>query len=133
MGIFKVTNRHSDQGDIGVAHAIKWFASNGYAVCVPISEHQDFDLVVVRGSEAAQKVQVKTTRHQTSFGIYEVSLVTRGGNQSWSGTSKYFDECYADIVFAVTDNGDYYLVPREAITSKATLSLGKKMAAFQVW
>jgi len=132
MGLFPVAGRSTVQGDIGVACAIRWFTVNGYVVCIPVSEHQDFDLVVVGEAGVPQKVQVKTTRGLEGSN-FEVQLSTCGGNRSNGTKVKPFTACTADLLFVVTDSGDEYLIPRSVITATRCIVLGEKYQSYRVF
>ena len=56
------------QGDIGMCYAIAYFSKMGYTVSIPITDSQDYDLIIDNGT--LLKVQVKTTRCKDSRGIY---------------------------------------------------------------
>ncbi len=109
------------QGDVGMGVAIGWFASNGYTVSVPLTDSQDYDLVVDNGT--LQKVQVKTTRYQRRYGVYQVSLRTSGGNRSGRDKVKHFDKNSSDLLFVLAENGNKYLIPTIEIVAKAGIDL----------
>lgn len=66
------------QGDVGLGLAIGWFTSQGHTVCVPLTDSQDYDLVVDIDGKL-QKVQVKTTTYKAPSGAYSVGLSVKGG------------------------------------------------------
>src|SRR5690242_13647263 len=70
------------QGDQGEYSAIAWLGSIGADVYVPLGHSADCD-VVARLDGRLVGVQVKTTRCRRK-NRYEVTLCTRGGNQSWN-------------------------------------------------
>lgn len=109
------------QGDWGLGRAIAYFTLNEYTVSVPLTESQDYDLVVDKDS--LKKVQVKTSEQisrKTNFPI--VNLRTCGGNQSYQ-TAKDFDPSKVDAIFVTTvGHGDYY-IPTERFTATTTLTL----------
>ena len=104
--------------------------TQGYTVCIPLSESSDYDLVVEVGGEL-KKVQVKTTRHLKGD-AYQVELRTMGGNQSWSGVSKKFEDGRADLLFVLTDRGDRYLIPCKDLTSKTNFVLTGKFDKYRL-
>ena len=109
------------QGDVGMGVAIGWFASQGTTVCIPLTDSQDYDLVVeIDGS--LKKVQVKTTRCIRA-GYYQCNLKVCGGNKSGT-TTKLFDSSFVDYLFAVTGDNSKYLIPTTAITATSSISLG---------
>ncbi len=108
------------QGDIGVGAAIAWFMANEYTVSIPVSESRRYDLVVEKDN-ILQRVQIKTSTIQASSGSFRVTLVTRGGNQSWSGISHYFDKTASELLFILTNNGNQYLIPTNVLQEDAAL------------
>ncbi len=120
-----------EQGDIGVGAAIAYFLSKGLRVFVPLSESQPYDLVVDDGS-GPQRVQVKTTTSRDRRGRFLVQVCTRGGNQSWSGVARYFDQRQIEWLFVLTDAEDRYLIPAYAITARTKLTLGNRMEPYRL-
>ena len=118
------------QGDVGHGIAIGWFASNGYTVCIPLTDSQDYDLVVDNGN-GLKKVQVKTTYYKSKYGVYQVNLKVCGGNKS-SSTVKRFCQSFADYVFVVTEDGMKYLIPTSVIKAENALNLGHDKDKFLV-
>jgi hypothetical protein len=115
------------QGDIGLGHAIAYFVSAGYTVSIPLTDSQDYDLIVDNGT--LYRVQVKTTKYKSQYGIYLVSLTVKGGNRSYN-TIKPFDSTKVDLVFVLTNSGDKYLIPSKGLGSR--INLGKKYDTFKV-
>lgn len=58
--MFNNAGNSKQQGDVGLGAAIGWFTSKGYTVCIPLTDSQDYDLVVETKGKL-EKVQVKTT------------------------------------------------------------------------
>jgi PD-(D/E)XK nuclease superfamily protein len=112
------------QGDWGLGRAIAYFTLNEYTVSLPLTESQDYDLIVDK--KKLQKVQVKTTEQiskKTGFPI--VSLRTCGGNRSRQ-IAKNFDPTKVDAIFVTTvKHGDYF-IPTERVWSVSTLTLDKR-------
>lgn len=118
------------QGDMGMCYAMAYFSKIGYTVSVPITDSQDYDLIVDNG--ALLKVQVKTTKCISKFGIYQVALKTCGGNRSGQ-TIKGFNENSSDLLFILVDNNNMYLIPRSEITNNAAINLGKEYDRYKVY
>lgn len=76
-------------------------------------------------------MQVKTTTYRSPYGVYVVSLATRGGNQSFH-TSKPFDPTAVEWVYVLTDSQERYLIPTTHIRGRGTVNLGRRMAGFRV-
>jgi hypothetical protein len=102
------------QGDLGEASAIEWLSRQGAIVAVPFGHSPDFDLLAQLGGQLL-RIQVKTSTQEirTPNGHlrFSVSLVTRGGNQSWNGVAKLFDQAKVDYLFALTSAGRRWFIP----------------------
>lgn len=117
------------QGDFGLGRAISFFAENGLTISVPLTDSQDYDLVVdVDGH--LKKVQIKTSRYRNRKGMYTINLSIKGGNRSFN-TVKMFDCSAVDYIFIVTDSNELYLIPTLGLSNKTSLSLGKKFERFR--
>jgi hypothetical protein len=91
----------------------------------------DWDLVVEFDGRM-QRVQVKTT---TVFrnGRWELTICTRGGNQSWNGLVKRLDKTRCDYLFAVAGDGRQWFIPADRLGGSSGLRLGgPKYAEFEV-
>ena len=118
------------QGDIGMCYAIAYFSKISYTVSIPITDSQDYDLIIDNGT--LLKVQVKTTRCKDSRGIYQVALKTCGGNRS-GYTIKKINENSSDLLFVLDNDSNMYLLPKQNIHSNTTLLLGKEMEKYKVY
>lgn len=115
------------QGDVGLGAAIGWYTENEYTVSIPLTDSQDYDLVVGEFGKMLRKVQVRTTRYlgKGGNGAFEASLTMKGGNQSWGGVIKKLTECEdIDDFFILTGDGKKYLIPRLDIVGRSTIRLG---------
>lgn len=119
------------QGDVGMGVAIGWFSSQGWTVCVPLTDSQSYDLVIDFG-EGLKKVQIKTTKSVSEYNKYQLTLKTCGGNRSGVGKTKLFDNKKVDFLFALTEKGDMYLIPSVKINSGHSISLGSKWDKYKV-
>jgi hypothetical protein len=119
------------QGDLGEFSAIEWLGSRGYPVWYPLGHSPDVDLVTrIDGRLVA--VQVKTSTVLRN-GRFEVTLCTRGGNQSWSGLVKRFSPDRCDWLFVLVADGRRWFIPAEAVEGGAGLSVGgPKYAEYEV-
>lgn len=109
------------QGDIGLGRAIAWFAANGYTVSIPLTDSQDYDLIVDNGS--IFRVQIKTTSYKLG-NAFKIWTTVKGGNRSYN-TIKKFDSTKVELLFIVTDDDIQYLIPTCVIGNKSSISLGK--------
>lgn len=78
------------------------------------------------------RIQVKTA---TVFrnSRYEVTLSTRGGNQSWSGLIKKLDHNRYDYLFVLVADGRKWFIPASEVGGTTGILLGgPKYSAFQV-
>lgn len=119
------------QGDVGMGSAVGWFAANGYTVSLPLTDSQDYDVVVDDGS-GLSRVQVRTTRHRKPNGFYEVGLRVKGGNRSGTGKVKHFDPTKVELLYLLTEAGDKYLIPSTAVGGTRSLTLGTRYESFRV-
>ena len=117
------------QGDVGVGQAIAWFTRNSYTVSIPLTDSQDYDLIVDKESKL-YKVQIKTTSFKTEYGIYNVSLTVKGGNRSGAGKIKKFDKSKVDLLFILTSDNEVYVIPSD-IVGVNSINLGEKFQAYK--
>ena len=122
----RLINRRQ-QGDLGEASAIEWLTKIGALVALPFGYSPDFDLVAQLGARLL-RVQVKTSTQEirTPNGHlrFPVSLVTCGGNQSWTGVSKVIDPTKIDYLFALTSSGRRWFIPAMDLDGKRAVQLG---------
>lgn len=119
------------KGDVGLGSAIGYFTSNGTPVSIPLTDSQDYDLVVELDG-VLKKVQVKFTNCSQN-GSFAVPLRIMGGNSKANFVHKSGSDVVYDYLFALTGEGDRYLIPREVfVNNRSTLNLGKKYDAFRV-
>jgi hypothetical protein len=77
-------------------------------------------------------VQVKTS---TVFrkGRFDVTICTRGGNQSWSGLVKHFSSARCDWLFILVADGRRWFIPSPAVPGTSSLRVGgPKYAEYEV-
>jgi hypothetical protein len=107
------------QGNVGVARAVYEYTKRGYTVLAPLSDSDKYDLVVDIDGDL-KKVQVKTSRHQTSTGGYEVTLATKGGNRKMNTIRKRSQGDY-DELFVLIETGECWSIPTSALKAKHAL------------
>jgi hypothetical protein len=119
------------QGDAGELSAMQWLVDAGAFVFIPILHSPDYDLVADWG-DRLERVQVKTSscrRHRR----WDVTLATRGGNQSWSGLVKVIDSSRCDSLFIHVGDGRRWYIPIAALGGRAGIVVGgPKYAEFEV-
>ena len=126
--MFKDCKNTDEQGNIGLGQAIAAFTRLRYVVSIPLNDCQDYDLVVENNGKLL-KVQVKTASFKSKHGIYHVDLRVKGGNSG--RVLKKFDPTKVDILFVLTDDGTFYLIPTNQISNTSTINLGEKVEQFK--
>ena len=119
------------QGDIGELSAMEWLVENGWDVYLPLGHAPDADLVADRDGRLV-RVQVKTCSLLRG-GRYDVTLCTRGGNQSWSGVVKHFSPRRCDRLFVHVADGRRWWIPAAVVGGGTGIRLGgPKYAEYEV-
>jgi Holliday junction resolvase-like predicted endonuclease len=119
------------QGDIGELSAIVWLAEKGIPVFKPLFHSPHYDLVADLGGRLI-RVEVKTC---TVFRKkrWDVSVCTRGGNQSWNGLTKRLDPQKCEYLFVLVADGRRWFIPATHFGGGTCLRLGgPKYAEFEV-
>jgi hypothetical protein len=120
-----------EQGDFGELQAMCWLASQGAHVAIPVGNNRHWDLLVELEGRLL-RIQVKTSRC-FRVGRWQISVATRGGNQSWNGVAKYLDPSRFDYLFVLVGDGRRWFIPAEHVEGGRGLCLGgPKYAAFEV-
>lgn len=131
--MFKNAVNSKKQGDIGMCYAMAYYSRLGYTVSVPVTDSQDYDIIVDTGTKL-NKVQVKTTKFIDKSKIskpYVVSIKTCGGNKS-GNTMKTFSQNSSDLLFVMTDSGTFYEIPKANIESNTVVTLNKSMDKYKI-
>ena len=121
------------QGDIGERAAAVWLLSQpDTSVFTPFGHSPDTDLVAIIDDQLV-RVQVKTSTLFVKNGRYQVSLATRGGNQSWNRIVKRFSSSRCDYLFVLIEDGRQWFIPSEAVEGTTAIIVGgPKYAAYEV-
>lgn len=109
-----------------------WLASTGAYVFYPVGHSPDYDLVADLDDGRLIRVQVKTS---TCFrnGRYELTICTRGGNQSWNGLVKLLDPSRCDYLFAHVGDGRRWFIPTTDLGGGSGILLGgPKYADYEI-
>jgi hypothetical protein len=110
---------------------MEWLTNAGALVFKPLFESPHYDLIADFDGPLV-RVQVKTSTCWRN-GRYEVTIATRGGNQSWSGQVKRLDPTRCDALFIHVGDGRRWYIPSVSIGGGSGLRLGgPKYAAFEV-
>lgn len=113
------------KGDRALAKAISYFMEQGCEVLLPIGDKRPYDLVAEMSDGSLKKVQCKFTSHKNKNGFFAVPLRVMGGNRSSGSNSKKYAKEDFDILFALTSDGDIYVIPFAEVNATSELSLGK--------
>ena len=124
-----IYSTNKERGNAGLAISIAYYGANGYTVCLPLNDTQDYDLIIERDGRL-QKVQVKFTSYKSKYGVFEVALRSRGGNAM--ETYKTVRDSNADILFVVTSDKTMYEIPVASILQSSSLSMGKDKSEYLV-
>lgn len=115
-------------GDIGVARAINRFAQLGWTVSIPITDSQDYDLVVEFPEHGLCKIQAKYSSQLSPSGSYAVQIGIRGGTKG--SVWKHGDTVIFDYLFIATSDGNDWLVPRSLVRSSIKVGMNNKNSRF---
>jgi hypothetical protein len=119
------------QGDLGEVSAMQWLVGRGAVVWAPVVGSPDVDLIAQFDDDLV-RVQVKTStcnRH----GRWEVTVCTRGGNQSWNGVVKLLDPSRCDALFVHVGDGRRWYIPMSVVGGGSGILLGgPKYASYEV-
>ncbi len=108
------------KGDAGLGSAIAYFTSQGLTVSVPLTDSQDYDLLVDDG-ERISKVQAKATWVQKKSGAFEVWLRSNsGGCRSNNYAMSPFDWKKVDFVFILCSDGGQFCIPSDELQNNRT-------------
>ena len=112
------------QGNAGLGQAIAYFTLNGYGVCIPLTDSEDWDLIVSKDG-ILYKVQVKTSS-QTEGDSERFEINVKGGNNGKSPTCKDASMQDWDMIFLYhIGTGLRALVPKNKIEVKHSITFGK--------
>ena len=104
-----------------MSHAIHFYMTRGYEVCLPIGDKSDYDIVVEKNG-ALEKIQVKYGGLYPNKTGCRVALRVMGGNQSYHYAKKYSDSAF-DILFVYTAKDELFEIPWAEIKVRSELSV----------
>jgi hypothetical protein len=120
-----------EQGDFGELSAMQWLAWRGASVAIPVANNRHWDLLAELDGRLL-RIQVKTSRC-FRLGRWQVSVATRGGNQSWNGVAKLLDPSRFDYLFILVGDGRQWFIPADRIDAVSAVRVGgPKYAGFEV-
>lgn len=117
------------QGNAGLGVAIAYLSRIGVDVALPLTDTQRYDLIIVHDA-GMERVQVKTTTMKDR-GSYVVHLRTIGGNKS-QVKIRPFDPTDYEWLFVVCGDATAYMIPTSEITSRQSLTLGRRYEQFRL-
>lgn len=129
-GMLKEQINSKKQGDVGMGAAIAYFCKCGHTVSIPITDSQDYDLIVDIDNKLC-RVQCKTTYHIGKYGIYKANLKVFGGNKSRQ-IDKRFDNTKVEYIFILCESTEMYLIPSNELKATTSISLGKLYTKYKV-
>jgi len=89
---------------------------------MPVFHSPDYDLIADFGT-GLLRVQVKTSTY-FRHGRWEITVCTRGGNQSWNGLVKYLDPSRYDSLFVLVGDGRQWFIPAAEVDGTTRVLLG---------
>jgi len=128
--MFESSVNTKKQGDVGLGYAISYFSRLGWAVSIPLTDSQDYDLVVDDPDRGLRRVSIKTTSQRKSTGGYEVGLRVLGGNSKKNYVHKTADLVQYDDLFVLTEEGTMYFLPKPNV--KSSIVVGKKYEKYNI-
>lgn len=116
------------KGNKGLSIAIAYFGSNDYIVSVPLTDTQDYDLIVDNGK--LQKVQVKYVEYKNKANHYAVGLRVISG--STGKVVKNAVDCVYDLLFVACSNKAMYLIPKSDIKNVNSITITSDKDKYKV-
>lgn len=120
---------NKEKGNTSLGMAIAYYTSNGYVVSIPLNDTQDYDLIVDKNN-IIKRVQVKCSGCKDKNGHYQIALKSCGGTKG--KIYKTIIDTEIDEVFILLENMDIYIIPKENINNKSTLTICKKYFKYKV-
>lgn len=119
---------NKEKGNSGLGMAIAYFSINGYTVSIPLNDTQDYDLIIEKHGKF-KSVQVKATGCKTRNGNYQVALRSYGGTKGIA--YKTLIDTNVDYLFILNQDKEIYLIPKEKVKNRNTLSLCEKYEEYK--
>lgn len=106
------------KADIGVAKVIADLAKKGYVPCIPLSEHQPYDLVVILDQGEAMKLQVKYATLEQN-GTIELKFRTSWADRHGTHIKRYNEQDFDYYAIYCPDKEVVLYVPNTFNCPKA--------------
>lgn len=118
-------NKHQ-RGTVSELLAAKYFVENGFRVAKPITDFNEYDLVV-DFDDVLERVQVKTIYWDNSKERYLISCVTSHIRGNSRRTNKKYTKQSFDSLCAVEKNtGAIYLIPIDIVAGRRSITFYPK-------
>lgn len=98
-----------NRANLGLSHAIRFYTLQGYVCSIPLSDTQDYDLIVEK-SGYMFRVQCRTTFHKPQNN-YVVNLRVCGGNKSGQKIKTNLDLSY-DLLYILDGDNRELSIPK---------------------
>lgn len=113
-----------EKGNIGLGRAIAYFTSLGHTVSIPLTDSQDYDLVVDM-EDSLYKIQVKFTSQKARNLSNDYCVGLRSISGSSKKEYKTVIHTKVDYLFVVSEDLKCYLIPIIDIDQKAQITLNE--------
>lgn len=117
------------KGDRGIGRAICAFTAHDWTVCLPVTDSQDYDLVVDIPAIGLQRVQVKYIAREVRPGCFQAQLGIRGGTRG--GVWKKPADMNFDWLFIAAADGSDWMIPRCHVRSAIDVGRESKNKDFE--
>lgn len=113
------------RGKISELMATEYFVRNGYTISKPITDFNEYDLIVDKGK--LERVQVKTIYFDNSSDRYMVSCVTSHVRGNGRRINKKYTQSSFDLLFAIEEETQAtYIIPIEKIANRRAITFYPK-------
>lgn len=112
------------KADIGLAKVISDLVCKGHIPCLPFSEHQPYDLVVVRNSGIISKLQVKYATLKEN-GIINVKFQTSWTDKHGTHMKKYLKADFDFYAIYCPEKEIVLYVPNDGANSPKVIRFDK--------
>jgi len=125
MALFEHTNNTTQQGNIGLSRAIYEFSRLGYAILVPLTDSNEYDLVIEKDGVFA-RVQCKTssTTYKNQF-VINLLKIDKKQNVHKRAT-KY------DWLFVLTSDDECFFIPHRRVNLPQRSSTNSKFSQYRL-
>lgn len=117
------------QGDVGLAGAVYKMTCLGYCVAIPLTDNSPYDLIAEKEGKS-YRVQVKTSQRKERDSF--VVQLRRIRVNTAKTSIHHFDNTKSDILFVLTSEEDFYMIPSLDIDKKAVITLNSSFDKYKV-